>query len=143
MGLGPERLERLHFAALLHDIGMLEIDLDLLEDRRAMRRHPDIGADMIERVSLWQDLAPFVRHHHEWYDGNGYPQELAGDAIPLESRIIGLAEAFESMTSSASYKAPIEAPRALKRLEQGAGSQFDPEVARVFVALADEGPLLD
>ncbi len=151
MGLGPERLERLHFAALLHDIGMLEINLDLLADRRAMRKHPAIGAKMLERVSLWQDLAPFVRHHHEWYDGNGYPKGLSGDAIPLESRIIGLAEAFESMTSAASYKAPIEIPRALKRIEGDAGTvspegnkqgQFDPEVVRVFLALAEEGPLL-
>ncbi len=142
MGLGPERLERLHFAALLHDIGMLEINLDLLEDSRAMRKHPDIGADMIERVSLWQDLAPFVRHHHEWYDGNGYPKGLSGENIPLESRILGLAEAFESMTSSASYKTPIEIPRALERIEGDAGSQFDPEVVRVFLALAEEGPLL-
>lgn len=142
MGLGPDRLERLHFAALLHDIGMLEINLDLLGDQRVMRKHPAIGAEMLERVSLWQDLAPFVRHHHEWYDGSGYPKKLSGDAIPLESRIIGLAEAFESMTSSASYKAPIETPRALERLEGAAGTQFDPEVVRVFLALAEEGPLL-
>ncbi len=142
MGLGPERLERLHFAALLHDIGMLEINLDMLQDRQAMRKHPDIGADMIERVSLWQDLAPFVRHHHEWYDGNGYPKRLSGDDIPLEARIIGLAEAFESMTSSASYKTPIEITRALERIEGDAGTQFDPEAVRVFLALAKEGPLL-
>ncbi len=142
LGLGPERLERLHFAALLHDIGMLEINLDLLENRQAMRQHPDIGADMIERVSLWQDLAPFVRHHHEWFDGSGYPKGLSGEDIPVESRIIGLAEAFESMTSSASYKTPIEAPRALERIEGDAGTQFDPRVVRVFLALADEGPLL-
>ncbi len=142
MGLGADRLERLHFAALLHDIGMLEINLDLLEDRRAMRKHPEIGADMLQRVSLWQDLAQFVRHHHEWHDGNGYPAGLSGDDVPLESRIIGLAEAFESMTSSASYKTPIEIPRALKRIEGDAGTQFDPEIVRVFLALAAEGPLL-
>ncbi len=142
MRLGDERLERLHFAALLHDIGMLEIHLDLLEDRLAMRKHPEIGAEMLERISLWADLAPFVRHHHEWYDGSGYPEGLAGEDMPLESRIIGLAEAFESMTSSASYKAPIEIPRALERIAEGSGTQFDPEVARVFAELADEGPLL-
>ncbi len=142
LGLGEERLERLHFAALLHDIGMLEINLDLLEDRAAMRKHPEIGAEMLERISLWQDLAPFVRHHHEWHDGAGYPEGISGDDIPVEARIIGLAEAYESMTSSASYKAPIEVPRALERIEEGAGSQFDPEVARVFVELAREGPLL-
>ncbi len=107
-----------------------------------MRKHPEIGADMIERVSLWQDLAPFVRHHHEWYDGNGYPRGLSGEDIPLESRILGLAEAFESMTSSASYKTPIEIPKALERIAADAGTQFDPEVARVFLALAEEGPLL-
>ncbi len=140
--LGQERLERLHFAALLHDIGMLEIDLDLLEDKRAMRKHPEIGAEMLERIALWADLAPFVRHHHEWYDGSGYPEGRRGEDIPLESRIIGLAEAFESMTSSASYKAPIEVPRALERIEEGAGSQFDPELVRVFADLAGEGPLL-
>ena len=142
MRLSQERLERLHFAALLHDIGMLEINLDLLGDQQAMRKHPEIGAEMLERISLWADLAPFVRHHHEWFDGSGYPRGLKGDDIPLESRIIGLAEAFESMTSSASYKAPITVSRAVERVEEGAGTQFDPEVARVFVELAGEGPLL-
>ncbi len=142
MRLGDDRLERLHFAALLHDIGMLEIHLDLLEDKRAMRKHPEIGAEMLERIALWSDLAPFVRHHHEWFDGTGYPEGLSGEDIPVESRIIGLAEAFESMTSSASYKAPIETPRAMERIGEGAGTQFDPEIARVFADLAREGPLL-
>ncbi|MCP3959479.1 MAG: HD domain-containing protein [bacterium] len=139
--LDPERLERLHFAALLHDIGMLKIDGTLLEDKRALRKHSEIGAEMLESISLWQDLAPFVLHHHEWFDGNGYPEEIEGEAIPLESRIIGLAEAFDSMTSSVSYKAAIDVPQALERIKGSSGTQFDPRLAKAFVELAEDGEL--
>ena len=137
------RLERLHFAALLHDIGMLKIDAKLLKDRRAVTKHPDIGAEMLESISLWQDLTPFVRHHHEWFDGNGYPQGLSGEKIPLEARIIGLAEAFESMTSNASYNPPVDVPKALERIEQASGTQFDPKLVKAFLELAEEGQLLE
>lgn len=135
LGFPEERLERLHFAALLHDIGMLGVDRTQAARPQVVREHPRRGFEMLQNIQLWQDLAPFVLHHHEYYDGRGYPDGLAGDAIPLESRIIGLAEAFDSMTNAASYQPRISTTEALRRIEEAAGSQFDPELARRFVEL--------
>jgi polar amino acid transport system substrate-binding protein len=93
---------------------------------------------MLKPIRLWEDLAPIVLHHHEWFDGTGYPEKIAGEEIPLESRIIALAEAFDSMTSESSYKQAIRSEEALRRIEAGAGSQFDPEIATILVGLIRE-----
>jgi len=106
LGLGDAHRQRLHFAALLHDVGMLRIERMRLEDPRALKQHPQLGHRMLAPIQLWSDVAPVVLHHHEWWDGTGYPDRLAGDAIPLESRIIGVAEAFDSMTSTAWRRPP-------------------------------------
>jgi putative nucleotidyltransferase with HDIG domain len=138
LGFEGRELERLHFGALLHDIGMLKIDVRSV-DKATKRRHASIGHQMLKPIRLWEDLAPIVLHHHEWFDGAGYPEKIAGNEIPLESRIIGLAEAFDSMTSESSYKRAIPAEEALRRVEAGAGSQFDPEIVPVLVELVREG----
>jgi HD-GYP domain-containing protein (c-di-GMP phosphodiesterase class II) len=104
LGFDAKRLQRLHFAAQLHDIGMLKVDSALQHDSKLCAKHTLLGSRMLGRIRLWQDLAPIVHHHHEWFDGRGYPDGLAGEAIPLESRIIALCDAFDSMTSSTSYK---------------------------------------
>ncbi|MDH3404347.1 MAG: HD domain-containing protein [Acidobacteriota bacterium] len=137
MGLPEKRLRDLHFASLLHDIGMLRIDRDSLREagREAIEMHPDIGYQMLRQIELWRDVAPLVRHHHEWYDGDGYPDRLSGESIPLESRIIGVAEAFDSMTSQISYRSALPASEALQRIRDGAGSQFDPAVVAALVDL--------
>jgi HD-GYP domain-containing protein (c-di-GMP phosphodiesterase class II) len=96
---------------------------------------------MLAPIQLWEEVAPLVLHHHEWFDGNGYPDQVAGEAIPLESRIIGLAEAFDSMTSASSYKAPVDRDEAIRRIETGSGTQFDPKVVRVFLDLARRGDI--
>ena len=88
LDLDDRCLQRLHFSALLHDIGMLKIERALLDNAKACEKHPQIGARMLERIRLWEDVAPIVLHHHEWFDGTGYPEQLKGNAIPLESRII-------------------------------------------------------
>jgi putative nucleotidyltransferase with HDIG domain len=138
----PEtRLERLHFAALLHDIGMLRVPRQHFKDLEEVRRHPELGDEMLRPIRIWEDLAPLVRHHHEWFDGGGYPDRLAGEAIPLEARIIGVAEAFDAMTSERSYKAAISAGEALAQLQSGAGTQFDPVVVRAMVDLERQGAL--
>jgi len=140
LGFEGRDLERLHFGALLHDIGMLKIDTRS-EDQAANRRHPSIGHQMLKPIRLWEDLAPIVLHHHEWFDGTGYPERIAGNQIPLESRIIGIAEAFDSMTSHSSYQQAIPVEEALRRIEAGAGKQFDPEVAPILVDLVREGTI--
>ena len=135
LGFSEDRLHRLHFASLLHDVGMLKIKPDLHGVRAAYEKHPALGAGMLSPVRLWSDLAPFVLHHHEWFDGRGYPQKLAAEDIPLEARIIGVAEAFDSMTSHATYKQAISAEEAVSRVQNAAGTQFDPQVVQVFVDL--------
>jgi HD-GYP domain-containing protein (c-di-GMP phosphodiesterase class II) len=96
---------------------------------------------MLAPIQLWADIAPLVLHHHEWFDGSGYPEQLAGDAIPLEARIIALAEAFDSMTSAASYKPAVERDEAVRRITEASGTQFDPNVVRAFLDLARRGDL--
>jgi putative nucleotidyltransferase with HDIG domain len=139
MGFEGHDLERLHFGALLHDIGMLKMEAGQCEDQTEQRRHPVLGHQMLKSIRLWEDLAPVVLHHHEWFDGTGYPEGLAGSDIPLEARIISLAEAFDSMTAGSSYKHAIPVDEALHRIEAGAGSQFDPEAVPILVRLVREG----
>ena len=141
LGLGEERLRRLHTAALLHDLGMLGIARDQKENQAAVRHHPALGAEMLAPIRLWEELAPIVRHHHEWWNGGGYPDGLAGEAIPLEARIIGLVEAYDSMTSAASYQQPRSPAAAAETIRAAAGSQFDPEIAGRLVALVERGEL--
>jgi hypothetical protein len=139
LGLDDARLERLHFAGLLHDIGMLKIHPAGTLAKSVYRQHPLLGYRMLKPIRLWEDLAPLVLHHHEWFDGRGYPEGLSGEAIPLESRIIAVAEAFDSMTSAKSYREPLALEEALREVREGAGTQFDPTVARIFVELAQRG----
>ena len=132
-------MERLHFAALLHDIGLLKIDRDLQMDRRTASAHAAIGARMLGRILLWQDLAPFVQHHHERWDGGGYPDGIAGEAIPLEARIIAVCEVFDTITSKSSYKEAMPFEEGVREIETHAGQQFYPNVVESFMTLVREG----
>lgn len=136
--LSEFRRERLHFAALLHDIGMLHIPRAHADDRVLARRHVELGDEMLRPIRIWEDLARFVRHHHERWDGGGYPDGLRGEQIPLESRIIAVAEAFDVMTSEKSYKEAISVSEALARLVDAAGAQFDPGVVEALVKARQE-----
>jgi polar amino acid transport system substrate-binding protein len=136
--LDEHRLERLHFAALLHDVGMLKIDTRRTQGRAHHRAHPSLGHRLLARIRLWEDLAPWVLHHHECWDGSGYPEGLAGEDIPLEARIIGTAEAFDTMASDSSY-APRGLPGALEEIRRGRGTQFEPRLADLLLDLAQRG----
>ncbi|NLN11476.1 MAG: HD domain-containing protein [Acidobacteria bacterium] len=138
LGLDEERLRRLHTAALLHDLGMLGIARDQRTNQATVRLHPALGAEMLAPIRLWEELAPIVRHHHEWWNGGGYPDGLAGEAIPLEARIIGLAEAYDSMTNAASYQQPRSPAAACEAIRAAAGTQFDPELAERLIALVEK-----
>ena len=139
--LDEPQLQRLHFSALLHDIGMLRIDRKHMENPKAYEQHPRIGARMLERIRLWEHLSPVVLHHHERYDGSGYPDGVSGEAIPLEARIIAVCESFDVMVSGPSYKgaAACDTEAALQEISECAGSQFDPQVVRVFQDLIARG----
>lgn len=139
VGLDEDALHRLHFAALLHDIGMLKLDPDQQMTRATCDKHCALGSRMLARIRLWKDIAPVVYHHHEWFDGSGYPDGIAGDSIPLESRIISVCDAVDSMTSDASYRSPLSLEDALVELARCSGTQFDPELVTAFTRLAQDG----
>jgi HD domain len=138
LGFDDHRLERLHFAGLLHDVGMLKVGPERSSARPAVRSHPVLGQRMLSRIVLWEDLAPFVLHHHECWDGSGYPEGLIGEDIPLEARILALAEAFDSTRDSAGGGRGT-AEDALARIREGSGSRFEPRLADLFLDLVARG----
>lgn len=141
LGLEEHRLQRLHFASLLHDIGMLKLDRNQQMNPRSCARHTVLGFRMLDRIRLWKEIAPVVHHHHEWWDGSGYPDGLSGDAIPLEARIVAVADALDSITSETSYKAARSMEEAIHEIRSGAGTQFDPGVVSAFDRLVASGAI--
>lgn len=139
LGFDDEALQRLHFAAMLHDVGILKLDPKAKMNSKSCEKHAAFGARMLGGIRLWEHLAPIVQAHHERYDGAGYPDQLAGEDIPIESRIIAICDAFDSMTSSHSYKVTLSTENALREIEDNAGSQFDPDLARRFHKLVRDG----
>jgi diguanylate cyclase (GGDEF)-like protein len=136
----PER-EQLIFASLLHDVGKIGISEQILlkpdsltsEEFTVIKLHPRIGSRLVEQVAALAPLAPSILHHHERFDGTGYPSGLRGEEIPLASRVIGVADAFSAMTSDRPYRGRMSLEAACAELERCAGTQFDPEVVRLFV----------
>jgi hypothetical protein len=136
LGMDPGEVTLLDCAARLHDVGKLAVPDAILQkpgpldedEWKVMRKHPDMGAEMVARVPGLEELAELVRAHHERWDGSGYPQGLAGERIPLASRVISACDAFEAMLSNRPYRAPLTADEALAELTAGSGSQFDPAV---------------
>jgi putative nucleotidyltransferase with HDIG domain len=136
LGIADERLATLCRAALLHDIGKRYVPREVLDkpgpllphERQLVEAHPAVGATMLQQAGLRAE-APIVRNHHERWDGTGYPDRLHGDAIPLESRIILVADTFDAMTSDRPYRAAIPRAVALAEIERVAGSQLDPSAA--------------
>jgi putative methionine-R-sulfoxide reductase with GAF domain len=133
INMSEEKTKRLYFACLLHDVGFLKIMADENYQSENFRKHPVIGYEMISPINFYEGIAPFILHHHERYDGLGYPEGLKGDEIPLESRIIAIAEAFDAMVSETSYKVPLDYDSAVLELQRNAGSQFDFWLVEVFV----------
>jgi HD-GYP domain-containing protein (c-di-GMP phosphodiesterase class II) len=141
LGLSDERLAHLHFAALLHDIGMLRIDRALHLTPAACEPHALLGARLLGRIRLWEPVAPLVLHHHERWDGTGYPEGLAGEAIPLESRVLAVADAADAMARSESRRVGLAPDAVRAELTRCRGTQFDPRVVDAFLALAERGDL--
>lgn len=125
--------KRLYLACILHDVGFLKIRSGDNFKREYFMTHPVIGYEMISPINFYSDIAPFILYHHERYDGLGYPKKLKGEDIPLEARIIAIAEAFDAMVSETSYRVPLDFDAALEELKRHAGSQFDFWLVDVFV----------
>ncbi len=149
MGLGEAEIEQIELAALLHDIGKIGVEDRILmkpaklesDETELMRRHPIYGASILEPSAALRPLVPMVKHHHENYDGSGYPDGLKGEAIPLGSRIIIVADAYEAMTSDRIYRKAIGHDRAMDQLNRYKGVQFDPKVVRAIGLLLEKrGP---
>jgi putative nucleotidyltransferase with HDIG domain len=138
LNMPEDKNRRLYFASLLHDIGFLRISPERTFEKDAYVTHPVIGYEMLQPITFYKDIAPYVLYHHERYDGQGYPENLKGDAIPLESRIIAVAEAFDSMVSRASYKVSVNFDLAINELTINKGGQFDPELVDFFVRAVKE-----
>ena len=143
IGLPAERLEVLHVGALLHDLGMLRIDRSQHRNPKVVRRHPVLGARMLARIRLWEPAAPLVLHHHEWWNGRGYPEGLRGEAIPREARVISVADVADAMRRDQLDRPGATAEEVVEELRSLRGEQFDPEVVDAFAALAARGELGD
>jgi putative nucleotidyltransferase with HDIG domain len=143
MGLPVEEQQRAHLCGLLHDIGKVGLPPTILEktgpltlvERRQMEEHATIGERILANVEEYSEIAMIVRHHHERVDGNGYPDGLAGDDIPLVSRIIAVADAYNAMTSGRPYREAMPSRVARLRLAQAAATQFDTAVVAAFEAM--------
>jgi HD-GYP domain-containing protein (c-di-GMP phosphodiesterase class II) len=139
LGLDGRALKRLELGALFHDIGKIGIPEAILSkpgpltpaERRLVERHPELGEKIIAPIDRLEEVRPIVRHCHERYDGTGYPDRREGEGIPIESRIILVCDAYHAMTTDRPYRKRLPAQEALRRLEEGAGSQFDPQVVEV------------
>ncbi len=143
MGLSRDQVGAVRLGAILHDVGKIGIpdrilrqSMALTEDEMAwMRRHPQIGADIIGPVEGLHHVAPLIRHHHEKWDGTGYPSGLKAEEIPLGSRIISVADAFEAMVADRIYRPSLGLTKALDELRAGRGAHFDPRVVDTFLDL--------
>jgi len=138
----PEKLhEELHLCAILHDIGKIGVSDQVLqkpgklepEEFAEMRRHPSIGSEILEHVKSLRAMIGGVRHHHEKFDGNGYPDNKRGEEIPLIARIIAVADTFDAMTSTRPYRTALNHEKALNELIACSGTQFDPAVVNAFL----------
>ncbi len=145
-GLSSEKCQQIFMMGILHDIGKVGVSSKIInkpsrltdQEFAQMKAHPVIGSSILEKVSLLPELKTGARWHHERIDGRGYPDGLHGDQIPLEAKIIAVADAYDAMTSSRSYRAPMEQAAVREQIERGRGSQFDNEIAGLMLELIDE-----
>jgi len=141
LGLAKEEVENIRAASLLHDIGKIGISDAILskkaplndEEMTIIRSHPQKGVDIINPLKQFDFLLPAILHHHEWYDGSGYPAGLSGEAIPLAARIITAADTYDAILSDRPYRSAADQRKAVEVLTAGAGMQFDKQVVRAFI----------
>ncbi len=143
LGVPESELERIETAGLLHDIGKIAIPQAILckpgrlteDEFTIMKSHPANSEKLIASIKKLHDISPGVKHHHERWDGNGYPDKLSGIGIPFSARVIAIADTYDAMTSTRSYRKALDHDIAINEIEKCAGSQFDPELAKKFVEI--------
>ncbi len=147
MKFSEREIEIIKYAALLHDIGKIAIPDEIIkkpsrlssEEFEIVRQHPVIGARIIKEIEALAPMVPLIQHHHERYDGNGYPGKLKGEEIPIGARIIHVVDSFETMVSARAYRDMIPAELAISELRKNAGTQFDPQVVDTFIGVIRKG----
>jgi diguanylate cyclase (GGDEF)-like protein/putative nucleotidyltransferase with HDIG domain len=147
IGLSPEEVSRVSTAALLHDIGKIGVPDKVLnkkgklnaEDWEAIKSHPRLGATIVGNIPNLAPCVSTILHHHERWDGSGYPEGLKGEQISIEARILAIADAFEAMSAARPYRPALCGEKVLKELRRGAGSQFDPKLVGVFIGTVQAG----
>lgn len=149
LGLSPEETAEIYYASILHDIGKIGISEAILnkpapltgDEREEVRRHPEIGARIVEKLLEKEGILSSILHHHEFYDGTGYPSGLARQEIPLGARIISIADAYDAMTSNRPYRPAFTHEQAIVELIRNAGKQFDPYLLMRFLDVLERGEI--
>jgi len=147
LAMSEDELRDLRYASSLHDIGKIAISRNILnklgrltdEEIGVMRRHSELAIRILERAEGLQGALPLIRHHHERFDGSGYPDGLAAEEIPLGARIIAVAETYDILTSDVPWRDALPADAARKEMRRCSGTQFDPSVVKVFVSMLADG----
>jgi len=150
LGLSFDDVFHVRIAAILHDVGKLGIKDGILnkpggltdEEYTIMRRHPDIGAQIMAPISKLKTIIPGIRNHHETWDGTGYPDQLEGEQIPMVARIIGVADTFDAMTTNRPYQKAMPLEYVTAKMRSMAGSRFDPQVVEAFAAAVEAGDIM-
>ena len=149
LGLNQEEVFRVRIAAILHDVGKLGVNDQILnkpgglteDEFDMMRKHVEIGAQIMSPIRMLRDIIPGIRNHHETWEGTGYPDKLAGDEIPMVARIIGVSDTFDAMTTTRPYQKAMTLDFVLAKMRSMAGSRFDPQVVDAFLAAVDAGDI--
>ncbi len=141
LSFSPEKTEALKYAGIFHDVGKIAVDSHILNkpgkltppEWNIIREHPAIGATIVKKIPFLEKVSQFVLHHHEWYNGSGYPDGLKGEDIPLEARVLSVADAFDTMTTDRSYRTAYSIERAINELKKDTGTQFCPVAVEAFI----------
>jgi putative nucleotidyltransferase with HDIG domain len=149
LGMEKKETKLVELAAYLHDIGKIGTPEDILhkpgtlkpEEFEKIKEHPAKGAAILSNIKEFSEIIKWIKHHHEWYDGKGYPDRIAAEHIPIEARIITIADAYDAMTSDRPYRKGMPPLEVIKIMEEFTRSQFDPDILSVFRRLMDEGKI--
>jgi diguanylate cyclase (GGDEF)-like protein len=149
LGISGESIENIQQASMLHDLGKVGISEEILskptnlteEEFMKIKEHPQIGADIIRPIQFMRSVIPLIRHHHERWDGRGYPAELKGKEIPIGARIIAVADAYQALTSDRPYRKAYSKEEAIRIIQEEAGSHFDPEIVKIFTEIFNRDTL--
>jgi HD-GYP domain-containing protein (c-di-GMP phosphodiesterase class II) len=149
LGLPDDEMEKLRISALLHDVGKIAIEDNILkkpaalteEEFEIMKQHPQKGYKIMSQIPAMKDFLPGMYMHHEMMDGRGYPQGLKGDEIPMQARIVSVADTFDAMTTDRPYQKGMELPDAITRIKTFVGTRYDPKVVDALVEACESGQI--